>query len=53
MTPGVHLKVPFATIVERLQVSVDTVAPAQDLRVLSHDGQVIELGGVTDAAHPS
>ncbi len=44
VTPGVHLKVPFATVVDRIQVSVDTVAPAQDLRVLSHDGQVIELG---------
>jgi regulator of protease activity HflC (stomatin/prohibitin superfamily) len=30
--------------VDRMQVSVDTVAPPADLRVLSHDGQVIQLG---------
>ena len=42
--PGVHLKLPFVTDVDRLQVSVDTVSPPQDLRVLSHDGQVISLG---------
>ncbi len=42
--PGVHLKLPFVTDVDRLQVSVDTVSPPQDLRVLSHDGQVITLG---------
>ena len=42
--PGVHLKFPFITIVDRIQVSVDTVALPQTLRVLSHDGQVIELG---------
>jgi regulator of protease activity HflC (stomatin/prohibitin superfamily) len=44
VVPGVHLKLPFATTVDRMQVSVDTVAPASDLRVLSHDGQVISLG---------
>lgn len=44
VTPGVHLMIPFATIVDRMQISVDTVALPQDLRVLSHDGQVIELG---------
>ena len=42
--PGVHLKWPFVTDVDRLQVSQDTVAPPDDLRVLSHDGQVIMLG---------
>ena len=42
--PGVHLKLPLVTIVDRIQVSVDTVALPQNLRVLSHDGQVIELG---------
>ncbi len=42
--PGVHVLVPFATVVDRIQVSVDTVSPPKDLRVLSHDGQVIELG---------
>ena len=42
--PGVHLKLPFVTVVDRIQVSVDTVALPQNLRVLSHDGQVIELG---------
>ncbi len=44
VTPGVHFMIPFVTIVDRIQVSVDTVALPQDLRVLSHDGQVIELG---------
>ena len=44
VTPGVHVMIPFATIVDRMQVSVDTVALPQDLRVLSHDGQVIQLG---------
>lgn len=44
VTPGVHFMIPFATAVDRIQVSVDTVALPQDLRVLSHDGQVIELG---------
>jgi regulator of protease activity HflC (stomatin/prohibitin superfamily) len=44
VTPGVHLKVPFATIVDRMQISVDTVALPDELRVLSHDGQVIQLG---------
>lgn len=42
--PGVHFKVPVATVVDRIQVSVDTVALPHSLRVLSHDGQVIELG---------
>lgn len=42
--PGVHLKLPFVTTVDRMQVSVDTVTPPADLRVLSHDGQVIQLG---------
>ena len=42
--PGVHLKWPFVTDVDRLQVSTDTVSPPGDLRVLSHDGQVIMLG---------
>ncbi len=44
VTPGVHLKLPFVTAVDRMQVSVDTVSPPADLRVLSHDGQVIQLG---------
>jgi regulator of protease activity HflC (stomatin/prohibitin superfamily) len=44
VTPGVHLKLPFVTIVDRLQVSTDTITPPADLRVLSHDGQVIQLG---------
>ncbi len=44
LTPGVHLVIPFATVVDRIQISVDTVALPQDLRVLSHDGQVIQLG---------
>jgi regulator of protease activity HflC (stomatin/prohibitin superfamily) len=44
VTPGMHLKWPFLTIVDRIQVSVDTVTPPADLRVLSHDGQVILLG---------
>ena len=44
LAPGVHLKLPFATIVDRMQVSVDTVAPPGDLRVLSREGQVIQLG---------
>jgi regulator of protease activity HflC (stomatin/prohibitin superfamily) len=44
VSPGVHLRLPFVTIVDRIQVSVDTVALPQPLRVLSHDGQVIELG---------
>ncbi len=44
VTPGVHFMMPFVTAVDRIQVSVDTVALPQDLRVLSHDGQVIELG---------
>ncbi len=44
VTPGVHFKLPFVTTVDRMQVSVDTVAPPSDLRVLSHDGQVISLG---------
>ena len=44
VTPGVHWMVPFATVVDRIQVSVDTVALPQELRVLSHDGQVIQLG---------
>ena len=42
--PGVHLKLPFVTTVDRIQVSTDTVTPPADLRVLSHDGQVIQLG---------
>ncbi len=42
--PGWHFKLPFVTDVDRLQVSTDTVAPPGDLRVLSHDGQVIMLG---------
>ena len=42
--PGVHLMIPFATVVDRIQISVDTVSLPRDLRVLSHDGQVIELG---------
>ncbi len=42
--PGVHLKWPFFTDVDRIQVSTDTVSPPGDLRVLSHDGQVIMLG---------
>ena len=42
--PGVHLKLPFVTDVDRIQVSVDTVTPPENLRVLSHDGQVISLG---------
>jgi regulator of protease activity HflC (stomatin/prohibitin superfamily) len=42
--PGVHLKLPFATVVDRLQVSVDTVGLPHPLRVTSHDGQVIEMG---------
>ena len=42
--PGVHLMIPLATVVDRIQVSVDTVSLPRDLRVLSHDGQVIELG---------
>ena len=42
--PGVHLKFPFVTDVDRIQVSVDTVTPPEQLRVLSHDGQVISLG---------
>ncbi len=42
--PGVHLKLPFITVVDRLQVSVDTVSPPGELRVISHDGQVITLG---------
>ena len=44
VTPGVHFMVPLATAVDRIQISVDTVSLPQDLRVLSHDGQVIELG---------
>ena len=44
VTPGVHLKLPFVTAVDRMQTSVDTIAPPADLRVLSHDGQVIQLG---------
>jgi regulator of protease activity HflC (stomatin/prohibitin superfamily) len=44
VTPGVHLKLPFVTIVDRMQVSTDTISPPSNLRVLSHDGQVIELG---------
>jgi regulator of protease activity HflC (stomatin/prohibitin superfamily) len=44
VTPGMHLKLPFVTVVDRIQVSVDTVNPPADLRVLSHDGQVILLG---------
>lgn len=44
VTPGVHLKLPLVTTVDRMQVSVDTVTPPADLRVLSHDGQVIQLG---------
>ncbi len=44
VTPGVHLKLPFATVVDRMQVSTDTITPPADLRVLSHDGQVIQLG---------
>lgn len=44
VTPGVHFKLPFVTTVDRMQVSVDTVTPPADLRVLSHDGQVIQLG---------
>ncbi len=44
ITPGVHLKLPFATVVDRMQVSTDTITPPADLRVLSHDGQVIQLG---------
>jgi regulator of protease activity HflC (stomatin/prohibitin superfamily) len=44
VTPGMHVKLPFITVVDRLQVSVDTVTPPADLRVLSHDGQVITLG---------
>jgi regulator of protease activity HflC (stomatin/prohibitin superfamily) len=44
VTPGVHLKLPFVTTVDRMQVSTDTVSPPADLRVLSHDGQVILLG---------
>jgi regulator of protease activity HflC (stomatin/prohibitin superfamily) len=44
VTPGVHFKIPFATVVDRMQISVDTVALPEDLRVLSHDGQVIQLG---------
>jgi regulator of protease activity HflC (stomatin/prohibitin superfamily) len=44
VTPGVHLKLPFVTIVDRMQVSTDTISPPGDLRVLSHDGQVIQLG---------
>ncbi len=42
--PGVHLKLPLFTDVDRIQVSTDTVSPPGDLRVLSHDGQVIMLG---------
>lgn len=42
--PGVHLKLPFVTDVDRIQVSTDTVSPPENLRVLSHDGQVISLG---------
>ena len=42
--PGVHFKIPFATVVDRIQTSVDTIALPGSLRVLSHDGQVIELG---------
>jgi len=44
VTPGVHLKLPFVTVVDRMQVSTDTITPPADLRVLSHDGQVIQLG---------
>lgn len=44
VTPGVHLKLPLVSTVDRIQVSVDTVTPPTDLRVLSHDGQVIQLG---------
>ncbi|HWK44245.1 MAG TPA: SPFH domain-containing protein [Stellaceae bacterium] len=44
LTPGVHLKWPLITTVDRIQVSTDTVNPPADLRVLSHDGQVISLG---------
>lgn len=42
--PGMHLKTPFFSTVDRMQVSQDTAAPPGDLRVLSHDGQVIQLG---------
>lgn len=42
--PGVHFMIPIATVVDRIQISVDTVSLPRDLRVLSHDGQVIELG---------
>ncbi len=41
--PGVHLKLPLVTAVDRIQVSIDTISPPDDLRVLSHDGQVISL----------
>ena len=44
ITPGVHLKLPFITVVDRMQVSTDTIAPPADLRALSHDGQMIQLG---------
>lgn len=44
VAPGVHLKLPFVTVVDRMQVSVDTVSPQNDLRVLSREGQVIQLG---------
>jgi len=42
--PGVHLKLPFVTDVDRMQVSVDTVNLPDTLRAISHDGQVISLG---------
>ena len=42
--PGVHLRWPLITDVDRIQVSTDTISPPDDLRVLSHDGQVIMLG---------
>ena len=44
LTPGVHIKLPFVTVVDRMQVSTDTITPQSELRVLSHDGQVIQLG---------
>lgn len=44
LKPGVHFMLPLATIVDRIQISTDTVSLPQDLRVLSHDGQVIQLG---------
>lgn len=44
VNPGVHLKLPFVTVVDRMQVSIDTVSPPNELRVLSREGQVIQLG---------